>query len=100
MLLLHVLVGYKCCRLRQQTSHVALFSSCMPCRIAIYCSLCAASQATHVLTVHDVSNIYHVPLKLVEQNLHNIFREQLKLEMGEPDMREWTKLAQTVRHQW
>jgi CTP synthase len=53
-------------------------------------------QAANVLTVHDVSNIYHVPLKLVEQNLHNIFKEQLGLVMHEPDMTSWSSLAHQV----
>jgi CTP synthase len=33
-----------------------------------------------VLSVHDVSNIYHVPLILVEQGLHRIIRKHLSLE--------------------
>jgi CTP synthase (UTP-ammonia lyase) len=53
-------------------------------------------QAANVLTVHDVSNIYHVPLKLVEQNLHNIFKEQLGLVMHEPEMTSWSSLAHQV----
>eukprot|EP00611_Tribonema_gayanum_P004237 TRINITY_DN13408_c0_g1_i1.p1 TRINITY_DN13408_c0_g1~~TRINITY_DN13408_c0_g1_i1.p1 ORF type:complete len:606 (-),score=116.30 TRINITY_DN13408_c0_g1_i1:21-1580(-) len=61
-------------------------------KISIFCHV----PATHVLTVHDVSNIYHVPLKLVEQNLHNMLKEQLKLPIHEPDMKEWTMLAQKV----
>jgi len=53
-------------------------------------------QPENVLTVHNVSNIYHVPLKLVEQNLHDIFKDQLKLDMHAPNMSNWAQLAQQV----
>ena len=32
-----------------------------------------------VLSVHDVSNVYHVPLLLLEQKLHRILAEKLQL---------------------
>eukprot|EP00904_Undaria_pinnatifida_P007563 jgi/Undpi1/3937/HiC_scaffold_16.g07305.m1 len=51
-----------------------------------------------VLTVYDVTNIYHVPLILVEQDLHNIFRRQLgfKSVVSPPDMTRWNRLASCV----
>ncbi|GBG32894.1 CTP synthase [Hondaea fermentalgiana] len=51
-----------------------------------------------VISVHDVSNIYHVPLILEQQGLHTIIRESLGLEkMSEKlDLDTWRKLAQTV----
>ncbi|CAN0028567.1 unnamed protein product, partial [Discosporangium mesarthrocarpum] len=62
-------------------------------KISIFCQV----PATSVLTVHDVTNIYHVPLILVEQNLHTIFKDQLGLSaMKPPDMRSWTQLALAV----
>ena len=51
-----------------------------------------------VVSVHDVSNIYHVPLILQEQGLHTILKESLGLkQMKEKlDLDGWTKLANTV----
>jgi len=52
-----------------------------------------------VLSVHDVSNIYHVPLILQEQGLSSILRESLGLQdrMSEvPELAAWRKLAKTV----
>jgi len=47
----------------------------------------------NVLSVHDVSNIYHVPLILEEQNFHSIVRARLGLgELGmslQPDLSSW-----------
>jgi CTP synthase (UTP-ammonia lyase) len=39
-------------------------------KISVFCHV----APSHVLSVHDVSNIYHVPLILAEQNLHGIIR--------------------------
>jgi CTP synthase len=75
----------------------------------------------HVLSVYDVQNIYHVPLLLVQQNLHNILCEELQLftlkespsaslslpqspdpistqEMlvRNPDLKEWSDMAHAV----
>lgn len=52
-----------------------------------------------VVSVHDVSNIYHVPLVLMEQGLHTIIVESLDLtaKMATPlDLTSWRKLALTV----
>jgi CTP synthase len=52
-----------------------------------------------VVSVHDVSNIYHVPLVLEEQGLHNILRDVLDLgdKMNKTlDLASWRKLANTV----
>jgi len=64
-------------------------------KISVFCH-CPPS---HVLSVHDVSNIYHVPIILAEQNLHGILRDHLKLERimtPEPDLVRWTELATSV----
>lgn len=64
-------------------------------KISVFCH-CPPS---HVLSVHDVSNIYHVPIILAEQNLHGILRDHLKLERimtAEPDLVRWTELATSV----
>mmetsp|Transcript_24329 Transcript_24329/g.39449 ORF Transcript_24329/g.39449 Transcript_24329/m.39449 type:complete len:640 (+) Transcript_24329:104-2023(+) len=52
-----------------------------------------------VVSVHDVSNIYHVPLILEEQGLHTILRESLGLagKMALPlRLESWRALANTV----
>src|SRR6202022_961123 len=36
--------------------------------------------STHVISVHDVSNIYRVPLLLKEQNVHHLILNTLKLK--------------------
>ncbi|CAM9824173.1 unnamed protein product [Chrysoparadoxa australica] len=62
-------------------------------KISIFCQV----PTSNVVTVHDVSNIYHVPLKLVEQDVHLILKEQLKLgSMGLPDMTSWANMARKV----
>ena len=70
----------------------------------------------NVLSVHDVNNIYHVPLLLMHQNLHLIIMHELGLEMvadkslldnsinssneevqiHEPDMATWSKMAHDI----
>ncbi len=57
----------------------------------------------NVLSVHDVSNVYHVPLLLQEQNLHSILMEALHLNPSNqpklqlpPDLGEWSVMAQSI----
>ena len=42
-------------------------------------SFCHVDGPGCVLSVHDVSNVYHVPLLLLEQRLHRILADKLKL---------------------
>lgn len=42
-------------------------------------SFCHVDGPECVLSVHDVSNVYHVPLLLMEQKLHRILAEKLHL---------------------
>mmetsp|Transcript_3785 Transcript_3785/g.8011 ORF Transcript_3785/g.8011 Transcript_3785/m.8011 type:complete len:651 (+) Transcript_3785:111-2063(+) len=42
-------------------------------------SFCHVDGPECVLSVHDVSNVYHVPLLLVEQKLHRILADKLHL---------------------
>jgi len=51
-----------------------------------------------VLSVNDVNNIYHVPLLLMQQNLHEIVSRELKLIYPEnpPNMIDWSKMAHDV----
>lgn len=52
---------------------------------------------SQVVSVHDVGNVYHVPLLLLEQNVHRIIAEELclggQMELENPDMTEWTDMA-------
>jgi CTP synthase (UTP-ammonia lyase) len=60
-------------------------------KIGTFCHV----DPANVLSVHNVSNIYHVPLILVEQGLHSIIKKQLNLETmaPEPSLAEWTSMA-------
>lgn len=51
----------------------------------------------NILNIHDVPNIWHVPLLLRNQNAHNSILKQLNLLSiaTPPDLQEWTKRAET-----
>ncbi|GFS33502.1 CTP synthase family protein [Actinidia rufa] len=51
----------------------------------------------NILNVHDVPNIWHVPLLLRNQNAHDAILKQLDLlrVAMRPDLQEWTKRAET-----
>ncbi|XP_038900037.1 CTP synthase-like isoform X2 [Benincasa hispida] len=55
--------------------------------------------AGNILNVHDVPNIWHVPLLLRNQNAHHSILKQLNLLSpriaAAPDLRDWTNLAAT-----
>ena len=63
-------------------------------KIGVFCHVDPSS----VLSVHDVSNIYHVPLILVEQGIHRLIKQQLGLDnmADEPSLAEWTSMARIV----
>ena len=63
-------------------------------RISAFCHV----DPANVMAVHDVSNIYHVPLILEKQGIHRIIKEKLGLEMmaDSPDLTEWSKIAHIV----
>ena len=63
-------------------------------KISIFCHVDTKS----VLSVHDVSNIYHVPLILAEQGLHTILKSRLELESmsDTPNLVQWTNMAHVV----
>jgi CTP synthase len=63
-------------------------------KLSIMCQV----QSGNVLSVHDVSNIYHVPLILVEQGIHKIIRNQLGLTnmAEEPNLASWRLMAESV----
>ena len=47
----------------------------------------------HVLSVHDVNNIYQVPILLQKQGLHDILLKALNLGERTPDLGEWADMA-------
>ena len=54
-------------------------------------------QVDNVLSVHDVSNVYHVPGLLQSQNLHGILQKQLCLpNQLKPDLGSWETMARAV----
>ncbi|XP_057970822.1 uncharacterized protein LOC131159715 [Malania oleifera] len=52
--------------------------------------------AANILNVYDVPNIWHIPLLLQNQNVHNAILKQLNLLRiaASPDLQEWTKRAE------
>ncbi|KAF3785968.1 CTP synthase [Nymphaea thermarum] len=54
-------------------------------------------HAGNILSIHDVPNIWHVPLLLRYQDAHNAILKQLNLLSiaGPPDIQEWMKRAET-----
>ena len=67
--------------------------------------------AEHVISVNDVQNIYHVPLLLVKQGVHQILIRELQLDgtprgdvvddkkvqlMYNPDLEEWSVMAHAI----
>jgi len=63
-------------------------------RISAFCHV----DPSNVMAVHDVSNIYHVPLILMKQRIHTIIKEKLGLEMmaDVPDLSDWERMATIV----
>jgi CTP synthase len=58
-------------------------------KISSFCHV----PSTHVLSVHDVDNVYQVPLLLQSQNLHHLLQSQLKLPLKLPDLGDWGAMA-------
>jgi len=57
---------------------------------------CHVSQDC-VLSVHDVHNVYHVPLLLQQQNLHNIISTKMNIDFKQSlDIDEWADMAKLV----
>ncbi len=63
-------------------------------KISLFCHV----TPSHVFTVHDVSNIYHVPLMLVEQQIHVMIKEKLNLKTmaDTPNLSAWTHMANVI----
>jgi len=57
-------------------------------------------KADHVLSVHDVKNVYQVPILLQQQNLHSMLFQSLKIEpKSGPDLGDWALMASSM-DQW
>ncbi|GMI14416.1 hypothetical protein TrLO_g2428 [Triparma laevis f. longispina] len=63
-------------------------------KISSFCHV----PADHCISVHDVDNIYHVPLLLMEQNLHNMIATALKIDLpiNPPNIADWRKFAVSI----
>ena len=65
-------------------------------KIAMFCHV----PPNNVIAVHTVSNIYHVPLILFEQKVHEIISASLGMSsdvpMPSPHLLQWKDLAETV----
>jgi CTP synthase len=63
-------------------------------KIALFCNL----QKEEVVTAKDVETIYEVPLVFHKEGLDRLIAERLRLELKEPDLREWDSLVQRIMH--
>lgn len=65
-------------------------------KISEFCHVDPAS----VISVHDVSNVYHVPLMLLQQNLHRVIEKELSMygmmEIHNPNMSSWSDMAKKL----
>jgi CTP synthase len=65
-------------------------------KIASFCNV----KCQNVISVHDVNNVYHVPLLLLQQNLHHIIAKELNMEsmmeLSNPNMKDWSDMAHRV----
>lgn len=52
--------------------------------------------ASNVLSVHDVTNVYQVPLLLQAQSLHKLLQSQLKFSIDNPDLGPWAAMANNM----
>lgn len=60
-------------------------------KISMFCHI----SPNHVMSVHDVSNIYHVPLILSQQGIASMLLSRIHLmnRFKEPELIEWTAMA-------
>ena len=63
-------------------------------KLALFCHV----PASHILSAHDVSNLYRVPLLLEEQNTTAMIAEKLGLEMTDnrPQLDAWREMADHI----
>lgn len=65
-------------------------------KLSIFCQI----HPTHVFSVHDVPNIYHVPIILTEQGIHTLIKQHLHLSdtimTDNPNFILWKNMANIV----
>ncbi len=63
-------------------------------KIALFCNV----PTSHVLQNLDVEYLYEAPLAMEKEKLADVACECLHLECPEPDLEEWTKMVEDLRH--
>ena len=53
-------------------------------------------KPSHVLSVHDVTNVYQVPHLLMTQDLHHMVAKCLNLELQPADLGAWQVMAESI----
>jgi len=69
-----------------------VLDQCSKDKISAFCHV----HPNNVISVHDVNNVYHVPLLLTQQNLHQIIAKELCLGdkmVEKPDLASWSEMA-------
>jgi CTP synthase len=55
-------------------------------------------ESDGVIEARDMESIYEVPLSLKKQHLDEVILRRLGLETPEPDLSEWSRMVQTIKH--
>jgi CTP synthase len=63
-------------------------------KIALFCNM----QKDEVITAKDVESTYEVPLVFHKEGLDDLIVQHLRLELKEPDLREWDRMVQRITH--
>jgi len=64
-------------------------------KISMFCHV----PTSHVFSVYDIKNTYHVPLILMQQNLHCVLEKMLKISTladVEPEMTAWKQMCDSI----
>src|SRR6478672_9405405 len=63
-------------------------------KIAMFCNV----EKDAVITAKDVETIYEVPIVFRKEGLDELIVQQLKLQTGPPNLREWDAMVQKIKH--
>lgn len=63
-------------------------------KIALFCNV----PSSHVLQNLDVEYLYEAPLAMEKENLAQVVCESLHLPCPEPDLSDWTRMVEALRH--
>ncbi|MEX2472987.1 MAG: CTP synthase [Gemmatimonadota bacterium] len=55
-------------------------------------------ESDGVIEARDLETIYEVPLALKNQKLDDVILQRLGLEMPQPDLSEWERIVETIKH--